>query len=338
MLKIAAALLAACAASARGDGWRWQETTTPHFIVHHQSVWLPNGLTMGLERINFRLHMDLGIFSNWSSSGRVNAYLYKNQQAYAGGRFHPPSWSNGVAIYDQKAIAIPMMHSTRQMMRVLAHENTHLIFVNYFRQSHRDPPAWVNEGLAMLEEADSPDRPQTSVWYQNMVEMDPRRWFPLDKFFAISPTTDLNNNPELVTVFYVQAYSLTHFLMRTHAKMQFKAFCDHLRAGDSVPDSLRLAYHYETVGDLEIAWRRWLAEPIHRRRVEELPLADRDQDTAVDQAGVAGDGSAGFNERHDGFGSGFTVWKFKPMSSFAQPLAEPGFPSPANSGSPQSAP
>ncbi len=318
------AALSGSSARAQG-GWQWHETTTPHFSVHHQSVWLPEGLTMGLEKINFRLHMDLGIFSNWSSSGRVAVYIYKNQQAYAGGRFHPPSWSNGVAIYDKKAVAIPAMHSRAQMLRVLAHENTHLIFVNYFRESHRDPPAWVNEGLAMLEEADSPERPQTSVWYQNMVEMNPQRWFPLEKFFAISPTTDLVNDPNLVTIFYVQAYSLTHFLMRKHTKMQFKSFCDHLRAGDSVADSLRLAYQYETVGDFERAWRRWLALPEHLRRVQELPLADRDQDTAVDQAGVANDGSGGFSEHSAGFGSGFSVWKVREPNAFGRPLPMPTF-------------
>jgi hypothetical protein len=256
-------------------------------------------------------------------SGRTAVYLYQDQRAYAEGQFHPPPWSNGVAIYDQKAVAIPMMKTTAQMLHVLAHENTHLIFVNYFREGHRaDPPHWVNEGLAMLEEADSPDKPQTSPWYQSMVMMDSRRWFPLEQFFRISPTKDLRNDQKLVEIFYVQAYSVTNFLVRQHTQMQFKSFCDRLRDGAGVPDALRLAYRYRSIDDFERAWRKWLALPEHRRRVEALPLAARTQDSGViDQAGAgATGGGTGFGS---GFGSGFKTWKLDGGSNFSRPLNAP---------------
>jgi hypothetical protein len=83
-----------------------------------------------------------------------------------------------VAVYDKNAVAIPTMRETSQMLRVLAHENTHLIFVKYFREGHRDPPSWVNEGLAMLEEADSPDKPETSVWYPEHGRHEPPELVP----------------------------------------------------------------------------------------------------------------------------------------------------------------
>ncbi len=314
------------------SGWQWRETLTAHFRILHEQTFLPPGFTMSLENINSRLHRDLGIFSNWSLSGRSSVYLYADQKAYAAGQFHPPPWSNGVAIYDQKAVAIPMMKTQAQMLRVLAHENTHLIFVNYFRGGggRRDPPHWVNEGLAMLEEADSPDRPQTSQWYQSMVMMDPRRWFPLMRFFAVSPTTDLKNDPKLVEVFYVQAYSVTHFLVRKHTPMQFKAFCDKLRDGVAVADALRLAYQYRSVADFERDWRKWLSNPEHRRRVEALPLSARATDDGViDQAGAGGRGSG----VGSGFGGNFSAWKVDSLSNFSRPLQAPNVGS-----SPQPAP
>jgi hypothetical protein len=321
-LVLSVLLAAPSAASALESGWGWQETLTSHFRVLHQATFLPPGFTMGLEKINSRLHMDLGLFTNWSSSGRVSVYLYRDQRSYAAGEFHPPPWSNGVAVYDKKAVAIPTMRTTAQMLRVLAHENTPVIFVNYFHEAHRDPPHWVNEGLAMLEEADSPDRPQASQWYQGMVFMDARRWYPLETFFRIDPTRDLRDDKKLVEIFYVQSYSLTHFLVRKHTPLQFKAFCDRLRDGQSVDDALRLAYHYRSVNELEQRWRQWLADPAHRRRVDALTLAERSADTGVvDQAGAAGSGGGGgFGS---GFGSGFSTWKISSPSVFGRPLSNP---------------
>ncbi len=307
-LVVALAVRAAAAPPSFGEGgWDWKETLTPHFRILHQSVWLPEGLTMGIEHINFRLRMDLGIFQNFGSKDRANVYLYRDLKSYVNGEFSPPPWSNGVAVYSKNAVAIPAMRQTSQMLRVLAHENTHLIFVKYFRESHLDPPSWLNEGLAMLEEADSPDRPETSVWYQNMVAMAPKSWFPMDRFFLLSPTNDLNNDKTLVANFYVQAYSVTNFLVRKHSHLQFKAFCDQIRDGKSAAEALRLAYHYQNLGDFEKRWRDWLREPSHKRRVEALTAAQRSQSDGV--IDVAGQGGGAFAE----FSSG---WEVKPQFVF----------------------
>lgn len=309
LLAAALALLvlpAAEAAVPSGQGWDWRETLTPHFHIYHQSAWLPAGLTMGVEHINFRLRMDLGMFQNFSGNDRANIYLYKDMDSYVKGEFQPPPWSNGVAVYDKNAVAIPTMRETSQMLRVLAHENTHLIFVKYFREGHRDPPSWVNEGLAMLEEADSPDKPETSVWFQNMVAMSPRSWFPMDQFFELSPTKDLHDDKTLVANFYVQAYSVTNFLVRKHSHLQFKEFCDQLRDGKSAVDALRLAYHYRDANDFEKRWRTWVQDPGNKRRVERLTTAQRTQsDGVVDQAGRSSD--------FKGFSNS---WQVKPQMVF----------------------
>ncbi|MDE2490408.1 MAG: hypothetical protein KGM24_06140 [Elusimicrobia bacterium] len=309
-LAVVLALLcaAAPARSAGDDGWH--ETTTPHFRIEHQAVWLPAGLTMGVESVHFRLLMDLGMFSNWMSNARITLYLYRDQDAYVHGRFSPPTWSNGLAIYDQKAVAIPTMPATSEMLRVLAHETTHVIFVNYFREKKRDPPNWINEGLAMLEENSDPQRPELSRWYQAMVRMDPRKWFPLDRFFALSPIRDLGSDKAAVAVFYVQAYSITNFLLREHSHLQFKAFCDHLRDGMSAPEALKLVYHYDDLGRFEKDWLAWTADPAHRRAVAALPVSAREAPASVDQS-AALSGKAWFS-------SGWydSSWKIRMPSVF----------------------
>jgi hypothetical protein len=305
-------LAAGASAAPAGQGWGWRETATPHFRILHQDVWLPSGLTIGIERVHFRLAMDLGAFSPWMSKEKIALYIYRDMQAYVQGEFAPPPWSNGIAIYAKKAVAIPAMKTSSQMLRVLAHEGTHLLFVSYFREGRRDPPAWVNEGLAMLEEADSPERPETSQWYQNMVEMDPQKWFPMEKFLEITPTKDLHDDKAMVAEWYVQAYSVTHFLVRKHTRLQFKSFCAALRDGKTTEESLKSVYHYRSVGDFQKQWRAWLNDPSHKRRVQALGDKDRGQGDGVVEK--AGRGNSPFRP----FSSGWEV-KTKPVFAAPQP-------------------
>lgn len=281
ILGLLAVLALPAAAAVPQKGWDWRETTTPHFRVLHQTTWLPPGLTMGVERIHSRLRMDLGAFSPWISHERIELYVYSDLQSYVAGEFKPPAWSNGVAIYDKKAVAIPTMKEPSQMLRVIAHETTHLIFVSYFREQHRDPPSWLNEGIAMVEEAESRDKPETSQWYQNMVEMKRTSWFPLERFFSISPTKDLHDDKKDVSEWYVQAYSVTHFLVRKHSNLQFKSFCSDLRDGKTVAQALWLVYRYRNVNDFEKKWHAWLDDPLHKRRVAALANSQRSSGDGV---------------------------------------------------------
>jgi hypothetical protein len=268
-------------AAAPQKGWDWREMTTPHFRVLHQTTWLPPGLTIGVESIHSRLRMDLGAFSPWMARERISLYIYSDLESYVGGEFKPPAWSNGIAVYEKKAVVIPTMKEPSQMLRIIAHETTHLLFVSYFREYHRDPPSWVNEGLAMVEEAGSRQKPETSSWYQNMVEMKPSAWFPMDRFLEINPTKDLHDSKNAVSEWYVQAYSVTHFLVRRHSNLQFKSFCSQLREGKSAAEALWLVYRYRNVKDFEKKWQAWLEDPVHKRRVMALSASQRNTDDGV---------------------------------------------------------
>lgn len=284
-----AVILLAGTAGAREDkGWEWRQTLTPHFVIKHQTSWLPAGFSMGAERVHSRLRMDLGMFSSWMSKEKINLYIYADHETFLAGEFSPPKWSNGLAIYDRKAVAMPTMKDPRKMVSVMAHETTHLIFDGYWREAHKEPPAWINEGLAMLEEAESPDRPETSVWYQQMTVVDPAKFPDLQTFFGVTPTKDLHNDSAAVGEWYIQAYSVTHYLLRKHSRLQFKSLCAALRDGKPIADALWLTYRYKRVSDLDRKWRAWLAEPIHKRRVAALSLEARKgmDEGAVGKAGL----------------------------------------------------
>ncbi|MBI4371761.1 MAG: hypothetical protein HY552_05640 [Elusimicrobia bacterium] len=280
MREIAVGLLPltlACLAAAGPveGGWEWRETLTPHFRIQHQETWIPSGLTLGVERAHFRLRMDLGALSPWLSRERIGLYLYRDLDSYVGGQFQPPAWSNGVAVYERKAVALPAMKKTPEMLRVIAHETAHLLFVGYFRERRRDPPYWLNEGLAMVEETDASDRPETSPWYQEMAAMDPKDWYAMADFLALSPIQDLGGDQKAVGRWYVQAYAVTRFLLRGHSRLQFKSFCSDLRDGRTAAEALARVYRYRDPEDFEKRWRLWLADPVHRRLVAALPESAR---------------------------------------------------------------
>lgn len=295
-------VLPASAAQQDGQGWAWRETVTPHFAIKHQASWLPPGFSMGAERVHSRLRMDLGMFSPWMSKERINLFIYQDQNAFLAGEFHPPKWSNGLAIYDRKAVALPAMKDPRKLLEVMAHETTHLLFDSYWREARKEPPSWINEGLAMLQEADSPDRPETSHWYQQMAYADPKRFPDLEVFFEVSPTKDLHDNENAVAEWYVQAYSITHFLLRKHSRLQFKSLCQQLRDGKPVAEALWLTYRYRKIKDLDKKWRQWMAEPIHKRRIEALTTKDRTgvDDAAVTRTGLKGTGFKNFSTSFSG--------------------------------------
>ena len=268
-----------------GD-WSWRQSITPHFEISHQGAWLPTGFELSLERIHSRLRLDLAMFSPWMSNERIKLHLYRDAKSYGEGEFHPPPWSNGIAIYRQRTVAVPDQGNTNKLLQVISHETTHLIFESYWGESGKSPPSWLNEGLAMMEEAQAPDHPESSDWYREMIYVLPGRATPLEDFVEISPTQDLRNDKTAVELWYVESYSLVTFLFRTHSRLQFKSFCSDLRDGKSFQESLWLVYRYNSIEQFENAWKAWLKEPIHRRRLARTGAALRkNSDESFDRAG-----------------------------------------------------
>ena len=137
----------------------------------------------------------------------------------------------------------------------------------------------------------------------------------MDEFLQINPTKDLHDNKNMVAEWYVQAYSVTHFLVRKHSRLQFKNFCSLLRDGKTSEEALISAYHYRGIHDFERQWRKWLSDPAHKRKVDALSEAERAQGDGVIQKAKRG-GSP--------FHSFSTGWEVKTKSVFpAQNQGQP---------------
>lgn len=260
-----AALCLAAASPAQPPESGWHDTLSPHFHVFHEDAFMPGGFTLALERFHGRLRFELGMFTPWMSKERVDFYLYHDRDSYARGEFHPPPWSNGVSIYDRRVVAVYNQSDRAKLLQIAAHETTHLIFESYWaEEGGKQPPSWLNEGLAMTEEV-APEHPEQSEWFRAMARLPQRGYLPLDHLFTISPTKDLHDSRRRVETWYVQSYSVVYFLLRKHSRLQFKSFCEQLRDGVPVQEALWRSYRYHTLARFEQDWLRWVTDPSVQR-------------------------------------------------------------------------
>lgn len=273
------AVLAAAQGLAPSSGQvEWRQTLSPHFTVMHEAAWAPPGFVMTLERLHNRLRRDLAMFSPWMAKERLKLYLYKDRASYLAGEFSPPAWSNGIALYQRKIVAVYDQQDRRKLAEIVAHETTHLLFESYWGEAGKAPPSWLNEGLAMLEEAEASSGAERSPWYRAMAALPRGDFLPMARFLEMNPTHDLKDDKEKVGVWYIQAFSLVYFLSRERTRLQFKDFCARLRDGKPLPEALWLVYRFQGAAKLEKAWKEWLASPVHLKRAQLITNEPEDKD------------------------------------------------------------
>ncbi len=252
---LVASLLGAEAAEPR------RKTLSPHFEVFHEARFLPSGFVLQLERIHHRLRMD---FSPWMPRRRIRFFLYADRDSYLRGRFDPPEWSNGIASQREQAVATYEQADRKKLLEVAGHELTHLLFEAYWGEApgRGPPPAWLNEGLAMMEETESARFSEESEWSKHLefLRRHPEAIWRVEELAALKP--ELITDKRQAALWYVQAYALSYFLYKGHSRMQFFNLCGKLRDGAPPSRALAEAYGFKGLADLEKAWRRWLASGV----------------------------------------------------------------------------
>lgn len=257
-----AAFLLCCPLAAAGADGRggWHETLSPQIQVLHEATFLPRSFVMDVGRVHNRLKLDLAMFAPWMSKDRIRVFLYATRDSYLRGEFRPPAWSNGVAFADRKIIATFVQEPPRKTIEIIGHEMSHVLFESYWAEAGKPPPVWLNEGLAMLEEGAESGRPEESPWYQAMRSLSEKSPLPMERFLRMRPA-EKDAEKDAVMLWYVQAYSVAHFLYRRHTRLQFYHLVKGLREGRGLEQLLWQVYRYRTLDDFEAAWRNWLKLP-----------------------------------------------------------------------------
>lgn len=255
---LAAAALAAASVPARAASWPedgWPARTTLHFRFLHPDPGLDPAYTREVERVHRALWNELGGFSVWMKTRRVDFYLYRDRDSYAAGSFKPPAWSQGVAIPPSSRSTPRFATFVGVPTQTVAHELSHLFFGAYWAEVGRRAPRWLDEGVASVIGGDEAVRRRRG--FDAPVRVSSPR--PLREFVTVEPGAD---TPQAqVGPWYRQAESLALFLMRGPKPFRFAALCRALRDGEDAERALLRTYSYRSLEALESAWLAWMRPP-----------------------------------------------------------------------------
>jgi hypothetical protein len=234
------------AAALSEDSWTVDETA--HFVIHHENPAAVLGDYNRIEQIYDTLHSELWTLVPWMTREKTNIYIYKDPATYRAGRFHPPAWSGGLLQTSgpERALAVYEPLDTG----IVAHELTHLYFHAFFDEKKTAPPAWLDEGLASMLQAQALSLPDPR-------DKGPilRGSIPLTDFVRSRPGNDAPS--AWVGGWYAEAQSVTWYLKRGRIEASFADFCGKLRDGADVQTALRESYGFDDLAAFDGGWQNW---------------------------------------------------------------------------------
>jgi hypothetical protein len=227
-----------------------------HFVLHYEDPMVPAGVLNTLEGLHAKLFLDLGTFSPWAYKEAIHVYLYQDGKSYAAHTGMNP-WALAHINVQEKTV---YGHAASDFQRVLAHELGHLFFSQFFIAKSTAPPLWLNEGVASLMEWQYGLERDQQALDRHLVM---KGTIPFDQFLSYHYAHATAEDGESVGLWYIQAQSVTRYLMRGFSQAQFVQMCGALRAGKSLDESLREAYGLAipNATTLERLWRERLSSP-----------------------------------------------------------------------------
>jgi tetratricopeptide (TPR) repeat protein len=224
-----------------------QQTYNDHFQIKFQDV---------PEQEEMRSRIIVALRDARASVGRsfgtylentVQVVLYPSKVSYSAGG-GAPQWS--LAHYDGK-LRIPVTAaaaSTEALQRVARHEYTHFLLDQI---TMSNCPAWLNEGLAQIEEG--ADREGAAATVRRHAQRGPAALLDLARleasFASVVP------GAEQAELAYAEAYLATRYLLDTHGRSVVTDILDDLARRKPLGDSLR----ERTSADYETFQKQWLA-------------------------------------------------------------------------------
>lgn len=154
-----------------------------------------------------------------------------------------------------------MMHvfgtEERVLDSVLPHEITHTIFATHFAKYNQAPPfdrylpRWADEGACTTVEHIE-EKSKHQHFLQDFLRNG--RGIPFNKMFS------LKDYPGDILPLYAQGHSVVQFLLDQGGPRKFVSFLeDGMRTG-SWHVSMKTHYEYESIGELQTQWNRWLRD------------------------------------------------------------------------------
>jgi len=127
---------------------------------------------------------------------------------------------------------------------ILRHELTHVVTKVAGEGSYGGLPAWLDEGTAMYAQAE-PGEGFTSA-LEGAVSRD--------RLLSVRSMTSPTGDPDKISLFYGQAWSLVSFLVKEYGEAKFAQLFAVFKEGSTTDNALQQVYGFDQ-GGLEDAWR-----------------------------------------------------------------------------------
>ncbi|MFA5038476.1 MAG: peptidase MA family metallohydrolase [Candidatus Omnitrophota bacterium] len=259
-LILMAALLFFSAAGPVG-AYDFKEEKSTHFIVYYDksvSSDFVRTVLDHMERYYNELTQKLGLVRHdyWTWDKRAKIYLYPDQETYIR-ETGQPSWSGGVAAYDQKTIwTFP--RESGFFDSLLPHEIGHIVLREAI--GSRRVPLWFEEGIASYLEQAKRYGAQKKV----LDAMASKTFIPLEQL-SLMDSASLQSPLTDVSLFYAEAVSVVNFLIEKYGVDKFGYLFRKIREG--LPFDSALAYAYfeiRSTADLGTYWENSLKQKMRQ--------------------------------------------------------------------------
>lgn len=224
----------------------FQQKITKHFVLYEEGE-VSAVLEKKANEIHSNIMLDLAEFKPWEREKIVFIYYAHSASSYRkiSGR---PAWSGGAASLDTRSIFL--YKAANNSFGILAHELTHMYFDSFFPPKHPSP-LWLSEGMAIYIQTErSNEKPPN--WIKEYV--DKVRKGSKYSFQVLTTVDDLEGTKEEdIRIWYAEAYLLTKYLMTVNGMKAFYSFCNYLKMGFTLEQSVKMAYRL----DLKVVEENW---------------------------------------------------------------------------------
>lgn len=224
------------------------EQESLHFKVKAYGADTAKTVSESCEASYTRIMNDTGLYS-FQPRGLYQIVVYGTQDEYRK-KTGQPDWSSGVTVGN----AIYTFYSPA-LDGVLAHEMTHVIWYEFMNGRLTDQQRWVNEGLAVYEEAKVRNR-GNELFAGARVTLRSAA-VPLDQLMNLAPNSERAYEASL---WYAQAESMIRFMIERGGRIGFGQFLAAVRDGQGFDQAVYAGFpgQWRTLADFGTDWKRSL--------------------------------------------------------------------------------
>lgn len=226
------------------------ETQGLHFQVKAYGVDVVRSVSDRAEEAYNRIMTDTGLYS-FKPRGLYQIVVYGTKDEYRK-KTGQPDWSAGVAVGN----ALYTYVSPR-IEGVLSHEMSHLIWFEFMGGRLVQEQRWVNEGLAVYEEAKGLDPRGGAELFSALRPLLRAQPAPLEQMLRLAPATERAHDASL---WYAQAESMIGFMVQRGGRIGFSQFLMALRDGKDFDRAVSEGFpgQWRTLAEFDLQWRRSL--------------------------------------------------------------------------------